>query len=421
MKKKFKIFTLFFLIISLFAGCISKESPNNDSLSKKEFKERVKREDIRKNRYPEIDAYLEKNKEKSNKAEKKEEKAKKAKLLFGGDVLPHMPINDYAYYYGDGDYDYSRSFEDINDFAKDFDFFMVNNEFTVNPSLEVSGYPLFNSNKNIYKAMKDAGIDLVTTANNHCLDTGIDGLVTTIEAIESFDIDHVGTSKSSYKPYIIKDVKGIKIGILSYAENLNGNDYLLDTDEKYNMVNTLDRDQVKKDLAKLKKKDVDFIVVYPHWGVEYESYPESYQIEFAHDMLEWGADMVIGNHPHVIQPMEEYETEDGRKGLIYYSLGNLLSNQKQEAFEGDYRVEQGLLIETNIEKKPGERAKIISYKNHSTCVDRSFDEFGYLDKTYVATPYLEDEDKLYGLEERIRYLIELSKQMNEETLSSMGY
>lgn len=348
--------------------------------------------------------------------EVKKEEVKKASLLFGGDILPHMPINDYALAYGGYEWhDYSRSFEDLKDFSKDFDFFMVNNEFTVNPNLELSGYPSFNSSEDIYIGLKDAGVDLMTTANNHALDTGIEGLKSTIDSIEKHGISHVGTSKDGYKPYIIKEIKGIKVAIFSYAEDLNGMDFLLDSKEKEEMVNRLDPDQIKKDIIQI-KDEVDFIVVYPHWGVEYSSYPEAYQIDLARDMIDWGADMVIGNHPHVIQPMEEYKAKDGREGIIYYSLGNLLSNQKAESFEGDYRVEQGLLVETKIEKKNDEKAKIKSSRFHSTIVDRTYDEYGILDKTYVATPYLEDDEKMKTLDEGTQYLLKLADQMNSWTI-----
>lgn len=357
-----------------------------------------------------------KKKEKSLGENKRDEhEIKKASLLFGGDVLPHMPINDYALNFGGGVYDYSQSFRDLKSFAKDFDFFMVNNEFSVNPNMELSGYPTFNSSPNIYLALKDMGVDVMTTANNHCLDTGIEGLKSTIDAIESHGISHVGTSKDSYTPYIIKEVNGIKLAIFSYAENLNGLDGLLDTEDKEKMVNRLNADQIKKDIEGI-KDEVDFVVVYPHWGVEYSSYPEAYQIDLARNMIDWGADMVIGNHPHVIQPMEEYESKDGRKGIIYYSLGNLLSNQKAESFEGDYRVEQGLLVEANIVKEAGKKAKIASSRFHSTIVDRSYDQYGTLDETYVASPYLASEEKMANLDEGTQYLIRLANEMNTQTI-----
>ena len=123
---------------------------------------------------------------------------------------------------------------------------------------------------------------------------------------------------------MIKDINGIKVGILAYAEQLNGFEYLLDTPSKIGGVNMLDSYLIKRDISNAIKDGAEFIVIYPHWGVEYQSYPEEYQIKLAHNMIDWGADMVIGNHPHVIQPREEYEAKDGRKGIIYYSLGNLV-------------------------------------------------------------------------------------------------
>lgn len=403
-KISFLILTLVFLV-----ACTNKASKNTSEMDKaiEQAIEDVKNEDENKN-----------SKSLDEKEDKSLTEKKVAKLLFGGDILPHMPINDYALSYGGWEsYDYSPCFSDLKEFAKDYDFFMVNNEFSVNPNMELSGYPTFNSSEDIYLSLKDMGVDVMTTANNHALDTGIDGLKSTIDAIESHDISHVGTSKDKYTPYIIKEVNGIKIAIFSYAESLNGLDFLLDTKEKEEMVNRLDSEKIKEDISEVKDK-VDFIVVYPHWGVEYSSYPEEYQVELARDMIDWGADMVIGNHPHVIQPMEEYESKDGRKGIIYYSLGNLLSNQKAEAFEGDYRVEQGLLVEANIEKIGKNKANIKSSRYHSTVVDRSYDEYGTLDKTFVATPYLEDDEKASSIDEGTLYLLNLADQMNTETIEN---
>ncbi len=343
-----------------------------------------------------------------------------AKLIMGGDILPHMPINEYAMAYGeDGELDYSRSFEDMKEFFKDYDFVIVNNEFSVNPNFELSGYPTFNSSADIYKGLKDMGVDLMTTANNHCLDTGIEGLESTIDAINEHGIENVGTRKTSNRKYYIKEINNIKIGILAYAESVNGFDYLLDTDETLFMVDRLDEDLIEEDIKNIRKEGAEFVIVWPHWGVEYQSYPEEYQIELAHAMIDWGADMVIGNHPHVIQPREMYETKDGRYGVIYYSVGNLLSNQKAPAFDGDYRVEQGILVQANIKKdKNSDRAYLDKTRFHTTVVDRTEDSYGYLDKTYVATSYLEDEEKMESLRAELIDLIKLGDSMNTETINT---
>ncbi len=429
MKNKFKILTLLALSLFLGVSCEEKADQSLPEESQSESSQEISQVSQDQDLASSIDDYLSKSDNNLGKESTTESKAedtksieenkevKTARLLFGGDILPHMPINDYAYNYGGGVYDYSRSFEDLKDFAEDYDFFMVNNEFTVNPNLEPSGFPQFNSNKEIYRALKDAGVDVMTTANNHSLDTGFEGLSSTIDLMNSYGIENTGTSNTGERSQLIYEVNGIKLGILSYAEILNGFEYMLDTEEKAKMVNMLDPDQIEEDIRNIKDQ-VDFLVIYPHWGIEYSSYPEQYQIDLAHDMIDWGADLVIGNHPHVIQGMEEYESQDGRDGIIYYSLGNLISNQKQAAFEGDYRVEQGLLVEAEIEKSGNKKARLVNQSYHTTCVDRSYDEFGSLLKTFVATPYLEDEEKMGAIDPGTAWLIENAKEMNKATIDA---
>lgn len=349
---------------------------------------------------------------KAKKFEKSED-LKMARLFFGGDVLPHLNFDNYARNYGTEGYDYDRNFEKLKDFALEADYFMVNCEFTTHPDLEPSGYPTFNSNEAIFESLSEIGVDVITTANNHCLDTGLDGVDYTIDAINKYGIENVGTRKDeSDKNYLIKEVNGIKLGILAYADQLNGLEYLLDTPEKKAKVNMIDSEQIRSDIKSAIKDGAEFIVVYPHWGVEYQSYPEEYQITLARNMIEWGADMVIGNHPHVIQPREEYEAKDGRKGIIYYSLGNLVSNQNHTSVNNDYRTEHGLLVDTIIYKdKKDKKSKILNTRYHTTWVGTISDDYGLLNRVYVTDEYLHgpkddvsDYDKeLMGIAETMNY------------------
>lgn len=349
---------------------------------------------------------------KAKKFEKSED-LKMARLFFGGDVLPHLNFDNYARNYGTEGYDYDRNFEKLKDFALEADYFMVNCEFTTHPDLEPSGYPTFNSNEAIFESLSEIGVDVITTANNHCLDTGLDGVDYTIDAMNQYGIENVGTRKNaSDKNYLIKEVNGIKLGILAYAEYLNGLDYLLDTPEKKPKVNMIDSEQIRSDIKSAIKNGAEFIVVYPHWGVEYQSYPEEYQITLARSMIDWGADMVIGNHPHVIQPREEYVAKDGRKGIIYYSLGNLVSNQNHTSVNNDYRTEHGLLVDTIIYKdKKDKKAKILNTRYHTTWVGTISDDYGLLNRVYVTDEYLHgpkddvsDYDKeLMGIAETMNY------------------
>ena len=355
---------------------------------------------------------------KAKKFEKSED-LKMARLFFGGDVLPHLNFDNYARNYGTEGYDYDRNFEKLKDFALEADYFMVNCEFTTHPDLEPSGYPTFNSNEAIFESLSEIGVDVITTANNHCLDTGLDGVDYTIDAMNQYGIENVGTRKNaSDKNYLIKEVNGIKLGILAYAEYLNGLDYLLDTQEKKSKVNMIDSEKIKRDIKNAIKDGAEFIVVYPHWGVEYQSYPEEYQITLARNIIDWGADMVIGNHPHVIQPREEYEAKDGRKGIIYYSLGNLVSNQNHTRLDYDYRVEHGLLVDTIIYKdKKDKRAKILNTQYHTTWVGTISDDYGLLNRVYVTDEYL------YGPKDDItdydRELMGIAETMNYDTMHTV--
>ena len=340
-----------------------------------------------------------------------------ARMLFGGDVLPHINFDNYALKYGEDHYDYDNFFESLGEFTKDADLFMVNCEFTSNPNLPPSGYPTFNSNEAIYGSLKKIGVDVITTANNHAMDTGFEGLDSTIDAINSYGIDNVGTRKSPKKKYLIKDVNGIRVGILAYAEQLNGFETLLDTREKQQKIDMIDPLAIKNDIENIKDLGAEFIVIYPHWGVEYSSYPESYQVKLGRAMIDWGADIVIGNHPHVIQPREEYESIDGRKGVIYYSLGNLISNQNHAFFDGDYRVEQSVIVEAIIYKNPKEKkAKLLNARYYDVCTESGYDDIGWINKSYVVD---KNSYNSTNTSDYLRKLMDLSRAMNYETMHTI--
>lgn len=338
--------------------------------------------------------------------------------MFGGDVLPHINFDNHALAYGGGEYNYDKFFEKLKPFTSQADYFMLNCEFTAHPDREPSGFPMFNSNKAIYKSLAGIGVDVITTTNNHCLDTGLEGLDYTIDGIHEAGIENVGTRKDPTKhEYLIKDINGIKVGVLAYAEQLNGLEYLLDTPEKKAKVDMIDPLYIKEDIEAITREGAEFIVVYPHWGDEYSSYPRADQIELAHDMIDWGADMVIGNHPHVIQPREEYITADGRKGMIYYSLGNLISNQSHVFFDGDYRQEQGLLVDAIIYKGENDKkAKLLTTTYHNTWVETSYDDYGRLNQTYVIDQYLDTPSETEVSAESLE-LMRITQQMNDETMS----
>lgn len=328
MKKIFYI-TLLALVIML-VGCTSTSEKNNP-ISGEKTKDITISEAI-----------------KETEAEK--EVIYNARLKFMGDVFPHSPEIRYAKKMGENNrYNFNYAFELVKDFMKDADLTVLNNEFTSNPEWKISAYPTFNIPHEIFEAFKNAGVDVVTTANNHSLDTRFDGLHSTIDYLDKYEIKHTGTQKNSNTPYLIMDVNGIKVGLLSYTEYLNGFEAIIDTPEKKAKINILEKEKIKKDILRIRNEGAEFVVVYPHWGNEYQSYPKKEHIDLGRNMIEWGADLIIGNHPHVVQPKEKYVTEDKRIGYIYYSLGNVFSNQSFESL-GDYRTEQGVTVEVKIKK-----------------------------------------------------------------------
>ena len=332
------------------------------------------------------DEYVEK--EKTPEAPKEDQEEKTATIKVLGDVFMHGAQLDYAKSKGkDGSYDFTDNFARIKDYIQDADLAILNNEFSSRSDWQASSYPTFNTPETIYDALKDAGIDALTNANNHAIDTGIDGLEKTLENIDERGLYHTGTYKRNTEhEYLIMDANGIKVGLLSYAEMLNGLEPLLNTPEKKAVVNMLDPEKIKADIEGIKAAGADFIIVYPHWGNEYQGYPTDAQIKLGRQMVDWGADFVIGNHPHVVQPKETYTTADGRTGYIYYALGNVISNQRLETI-GDIRSEQGASVEIKISLKGkasegGEKkAELI---DHPICVTNFND--GPLPLTQVLLP-----------------------------------
>ena len=192
----------------------------------------------------------------------------------------------------------------------------------------ISDYPCFNSPDAFADAIADAGFDVLTTANNHSMDKRMDGVLRTLDVLDERGMDHIGTYRSAEERenILIRDVNGIKIAFLSYTYGTNG----IPVPESW-LVNPLDEELIKSDIARAKALEPDMIVVLPHMGNEYEEYVRDTFKNWAHMMLEAGADIVVASHPHVLQPMETVELADDdggtRTGFIMYSMGNFISSQ----------------------------------------------------------------------------------------------
>lgn len=248
-----------------------------------------------------------------------------ATLLFAGDAMAHQGQLDAAKK-SSGEYDFGECFAALAPQISAADFAVVNFETTIGES-GFTGYPCFCSPASYATALKDAGFDLFLTANNHTLDRRDRGLRRTIEALDRQGISHIGTyinkeNRDSVLPFIA-NINGIRVGFLNYTYGTNG--ITLSSDAIVDYIDTL---QIAKDLAATRRAGAELLAVAVHWGVEYKLLPHPDQKRLADFLLRRGVDMVIGGHPHVIQPMEMRTSASGRKQLLIYSLGNFISNMK---------------------------------------------------------------------------------------------
>lgn len=359
-----------------------KEKAKNQEESKKE----ASKEDIEERARKEIAEEI-----------KKKPEIKKVKLKAFGDIMAHMAQIQYVYNKGGGEYDFSDQFTYLKDFVKDSDISIGNYETTTNPDLPVAGFPRFNVPAAYLKNLKETGFDIVSTANNHSMDTELDGVFSTMEAAKEAGLDYVGSFKDKSDRILFKEVKGIKLAFLAYTYGCNGRENLIvPREEVENLCYLSDEDQIKKDIGRAKAQGADFVIVYPHWGIEYQSMPNEAQISLGRKMIDWGADLVIGNHPHVVEPVEVYQAEDGRKGLIAYALGNFISNQNYENNK-DIRTEHSLSLEIDLEKDlTSGNKKIANVKLHPIWVGTYYNDYGILIKNHLTEDFLEG-GKYYDL------------------------
>ena len=307
-----------------------------------------------------------------------------------GDTLCHSQNFKDAYNEETGTYDFSPMFKNIKKYFDNATVAVGNLETTLaGKDRGYSGYPTFNSPDELALDLKDLGIDILTTANNHCIDKGYTGLERTLNVLDEYGIAHTGTSRSEEEQntILMKDLNGIKTAFLCFTYGTNG--IPIPSGKEYS-VNLIDKDLIKQQLDKAKEEGAELICVSMHWGAEYRLKPTQEQEDLAEFLIKNGADVILGNHAHVPEPMEmkTVTLDDGttREGFVIYSMGNFFSAQT------DNYTRDTLILNVEV-RKDGETGKITIDKATYTPVyvydngQNSKDRYELLDVEQVIKDY----------------------------------
>lgn len=281
-------------------------------------------------------------------------------LIAAGDILIHDACIESAFNPEKNSYDFFPMFSYIQSIINKADIALCNLETTISGKEKgFSGYPRFNAPESLLKAIRDTGFTIVSTANNHSVDFGEQGILSTIAALKRNGLLYTGTSESADPDIrnIIIESKGLKAGINAYTYGTNENP--VPSDRKY-LINMIDFDLISSDIANLRNRGADIIVICLHAGEEYLTTPDQAQISYVKQLQNLGADVILGNHPHIVQPAL---FDSVRNKYCIYSIGNLLSNQR-----GSMR-DTGVLIDIAIEKTDN-TFKINTIEYHPTYVHR---------------------------------------------------
>lgn len=271
----------------------------------------------------------------------------KINLLFVGDVMGHDPQIESAQIVKNKSYNYEPCFQYIKPIIDQANLAIANLEVTLPGKPPYRGYPQFRSPNELVLGLRLAGFDVLATANNHSNDAGKKGVINTISTIKDYGFYQTGTFKNQkdrelYYPLIIYK-NDFKIAFLNYTYGTNG----IKTRPPV-IVNYIDEKLIEKDMKLARQLKPDAIIVITHWGKEYKYVENEKQRKLAKKIFNWGADLIIGMHPHVVQPIREMEIlqQDSsiKKAIVTYSLGNFISGQTTPNTEG------GFMFEVTLEK-----------------------------------------------------------------------
>ncbi len=287
------------------------------------------------------------------------------RLLFIGDIMCHDAQIASAYDSATGHYDFDGVFEQVSPLFRHSDAAVGNLETTL-AGRPYQGYPRFSSPDDLVAACKKSGIGYLVTANNHACDRGKQGILRTTEVLDLLDIGHTGTFRNSADRQLhnlmIIEKGRLRTGILNYTYGTNGLPVPAPA-----IVNRIDTARMARDILQAQKDSLDKLIVFLHWGEQYQLHPNSNQKKIADFLFSQGVDIIIGSHPHVVQPMEYHPGDSLRKErLVVWSLGNFLSNQRKPPRDG------GAMVKITLVKK-NDTTRITDQGYYLTWVWKHFD------------------------------------------------
>lgn len=302
-----------------------------------------------------------------------------------GDIIIHSPFYRSSAYKKDGDYDFTECFSNIKDVYGEGDFSIIDIETCLaGKDAGYSGYPMFKSPDSLVDSLASSGIDMILLANNHIYDYGKEGFLRTTQVMKDKGMLYTGARHSEEeKRYVVQDINGIKVGMINYvyetprSDDKKGLNGLVLDDEVAPLLNSFDPNDkesfykdIEEQLSAMKEDGAEFLIVYPHWGIEYQTTEASWQREIAQKLCDMGVDAIIGGHPHVIQPVDVFTSEDGNhKTFCAFSLGNQLSNQRREMMRlKTGNTEDGLFIDLEITKDKTGKVSLTGVKYVPTWV-----------------------------------------------------
>ena len=338
-----------------------------------------------------------------------------------GDILIHNTLYFAAYEPHTGQYDFNSQFQYVKPYLENADITIANLETTLaGPEAGYAGYPTFNTPDSIVDALRNAGVDILTAANNHRMDQGIPGFYRTIRTVREKGLDIIGIkAEEPEKTYVVKDINGVKVAFLNFGYayplakgglDINGLFLPMNMTGLMDTINPQDLQEsvqaVANKVTAAKEDGAEVIVACMHWGHEYHRTPNDFQQKLAAEMVAMGVNVIFGGHPHVLQPAVIMTDGEGNKVPVFYSLGNFISDQRKETVNDIY-TEQGMIAKVTLNVQKDKKVELVSAEAIPTWVNKKIIDQRYVYEVIPATEALEALHKFPLLntadQERIKF------------------